>query len=78
MKHLFLSVSLAPAVPAVMAPATQYSRTFSPREGERIVPVENLRFGEVRQSLFTVPADQPIRDIVLDTAHAGQAKISAN
>jgi hypothetical protein len=51
-------------------PTAVYSRTFSARDGERIVRLENLKFGPVPESLFTVPADQPIRDIVLDTKPA--------
>jgi hypothetical protein len=47
---------------------TVYSRNFSPRDGERIVRLENLKLGDVPESLYAVPADYAIRDVVLDTA----------
>jgi hypothetical protein len=53
-------------------PGYVYSRTFSPRDGEKIVRLENLKFGDVPESIFIVPSDYPIRDLVLDKPQAMQ------
>lgn len=49
-----------------------YSRTVTPRDGETIVHLENLKFGDVPASLFAIPTDYTIRDLVLDAAPAGE------
>jgi hypothetical protein len=49
-----------------------YSRRFTPREGETIVRIENLKFGDVPESMFAVPSDYPIRDLVLNAPQSEQ------
>jgi hypothetical protein len=51
-------------------PGYLYSRSVSPVEGEAVVRLDNLKFGEVPASLFAIPADYPIRDLVLDAPPA--------
>jgi hypothetical protein len=51
-------------------PGYVYTRSVSPRDGEQIVRLENLKFGAVPASLFAIPADYPIRDLVLDAPPA--------
>lgn len=49
-----------------------YWRRLSPSDGERVVRLENLKFADVPESLFAIPADQPVRDIVLAATQAAQ------
>jgi hypothetical protein len=51
---------------------TVYSRRFTPREGETIVRIENLKFGDVPESMFAVPSAYPIRDLVLNAPQSEQ------
>ncbi|TFW35659.1 hypothetical protein [Massilia horti] len=49
-----------------------YSRNVSMRGEELTTHIENLKFGDVQDSLFTVPSDYPVRTIVLNGAPAEQ------
>jgi hypothetical protein len=50
--------------------ATVYSRRVSPRMEESITRYDNLKLGDVPESMFAVPAGLAIRDIVIDTMKA--------
>jgi hypothetical protein len=47
-----------------------YRRTVTQAEGEQVFRLENLKFGDVPASLFAIPADYPVRDLVLDASPA--------
>lgn len=49
-----------------------YSRTSSPIDGEQIVRLDNLKFVDQPASLFAIPGDYPIRDLVLESPPADQ------
>jgi hypothetical protein len=45
-----------------------YTHTVSPRFGERTVRIDNVRFGDVPASMFAIPADYAVKDVVVDAA----------
>lgn len=47
-----------------------YSRYSTPATGERITRYDNVKLGDVPESLFAIPADYAVRDIVFDTTPA--------
>lgn len=49
-------------------PGYVYARSVSPSGGEKIMHLENLKMGDVADTLFNVPSGYPIRDIQFDTA----------
>jgi hypothetical protein len=51
-------------------PGYVYRRTVTQAEGEQVFRLENLKFGDVPASLFAIPADYPVRDLVLDASPA--------
>jgi hypothetical protein len=51
---------------------TVYMRSYSPRDGERITRVENIRLGEVPDTAFALPADYAIRDIAFQAGQEAQ------
>lgn len=47
-------------------PGYLYTRSVTPQDGETIQRFDNLKFADQPASLFTIPSDYPIRDLVLD------------
>jgi hypothetical protein len=53
-------------------PGYLYSRTVTPRDGEIVIRLDKLKFGDVPASLFAIPADYPVRDLVPGATPAEQ------